>query len=157
MSLNLEVPKLDFVIGQAIPNVQKKFIIMYKNNINQDDMNKFLSYGKCVIWEAWHNDISDYQFDYYFINLSNPKSENFIKTNNLQNFNIVYLTDNNKEHKNLSEQFKENPNINVLKKLPDEQQFKEKFDKLLMYGAVISDVVLPVLKKQSFWAKCFGK
>ena len=56
MSLNLEIPKLgDYVIGQSIPNMQKKFIIMYKNNIPEDEMHKFLSYGRCVIFESFHN------------------------------------------------------------------------------------------------------
>ena len=153
MSLNLEVPKLEFVIGQSIPNVSKKFIIFYKNNITQDDMNKFLSYGKCVFFESWHQNITDYDFDYYFINLNNPKSENFIKTNNLNNYNIIYHVENNNEFKKLSDQFRDNPNINVLKKIPDEQQFKDKFDKLLMYGAVIGEVILPELKKPSLWRK----
>jgi hypothetical protein len=154
MSLNLEIPKLgDYVIGQSIPNMQKKFIIMYKTNIPEDEIHKFLSYGKCVFYESFHSDINDYIFDYYFINLKNPKAENFIKTNNLQNFNIVYLTNNNNEHKQLDSQFRENPNINVIKKIPDEQGFKEKFDKLLMYGSIIGNVVLPELKKTSFWSK----
>lgn len=153
MSLNLEIPKLSVYMGETVPNFQKKFIIMYKTNIPEDEMNKFLSYGKCIFFEPWHNDVNDYQFDYYFINLKSLKAENFIKTNNLQNFNIVYLTDNNNEHKQLDTQFRENPNINVIKRIPDEQGFKEKFDKLLMYGSIIGNVVLPELKKTSFWSK----
>ena len=155
MSLNLEIPKLgDYVIGQSIPNMQKKFIIMYKNNIPEDEMHKFLSYGRCVIFESFHNELNDYVFDYYFINLKNPKAENFIKCNNLQNYNIVYLVDNNKEHKILDEQFRDNPNINVLlKKFPDEQAIKHKFDRLLMYGSIASYIILPVLKQSSFWSK----
>ena len=40
---------------------------MYKNNIPEDEMHKFLSYGRCVIFESFHNELNDYVFDYYFI------------------------------------------------------------------------------------------
>jgi hypothetical protein len=158
MALNLEVPKIDFVIGQSIPNLQRKFIIMYKNNIPEEEMHKFLSYGKVVFFESFHQNIEDYKFDYYFINLQNPKAEIFIKCNDLQNYNIVYLIENNKENKLLSQKFQDNPYINVLKKLPDEQNNKHRWEKMLMYGAnIATDIILPELKKPSFWAKLCGK
>jgi hypothetical protein len=155
--MNLEVPKMNsqIVMGDYAP--KKNFLII--TNEDLDEVNFFQSHGRCVFYEAWLKDpLESILFDYFICDTRKAGALDYLKCSKLENYNVIYYTSNKNNHRKLTDKFKNYDNINVLSSIPN-NDYKENFDKLLMFGARIQDLVLDenIQKTAKSLFSCFSR
>lgn len=153
----LEVPKLATVLVPEYNPNKKAFVIIANEEIK--DLAYFQSHGRCVFYESWMNDpLDSLLFDYFFCDTRKEGAMDYLKCNQLEKYNIIYYTTDKKIHRNLSAKFRDNENVNVLSSIPN-NNIKPNFDKLLMFGASVKDLILDenVQKATKSLFSCFSR
>lgn len=156
---SLEIPKLNVnpvqvVVGEYVN--KKNFVVITNEDL---DVRAFQDHGRVLFYESWLKDpLESLVFDYFVCDTRKNGALDFLKCSNLQNYNVIYFTTDKSIHKKLTQKFREHDNINVLSSIPD-NQFKENFEKLLMFGASVKDLVLDenIQKSAKSLFSCFSR
>jgi hypothetical protein len=155
---SLEVPKLSVQLDSGNSGSGKKsFVVIYNEDIK--DLNIFQSHGRCLFYEPWLQDpLDSIVFDYFLIDTRKEGAFEYLKCQRLENYNVIYYTSDKKIHAKLTEKFQKYDNINVISSIPN-HQFKENFERLLMFGASVKDLVLDenFQKTAKSLFKCFSR
>ncbi len=155
---SLEIPKLGVLLDSGNTGAGKRcFIVIFNEDIK--DLSVFQSHGKCIYYETWLQDpLESIIFDYFLIDTRKDGAFEYLKCHKLENYNVIYFTSDKKVYSKLTAKFQKYDNINVISSIPY-HQFKENFEKLLMFGASVKDLVLDedFQKTAKSLFKCFSR